>query len=68
MSKRLDSPRPVRDLVKEEMYPTTMHGTRDSVVISCAGQGPNGGIQHDDQGLLGKLAYKALNYLRQFAR
>ena len=68
MSKRLDSPRPVRDLVKEVMYPTTMHGTRDSVVISSAGQSPNNGIQHDDRALMRKLTYKGLNYRRRFAR
>ena len=33
MPERIDSLNPVRDLVKEQMYPTTMHSTRDLATI-----------------------------------
>ena len=61
-------PASYRDLVKEEISPTTMHGTRDSITLAGARQIPTSGSQRDDWGLTGKLAYKIRNYLRQFAR
>ncbi|GAB3359172.1 MULTISPECIES: hypothetical protein [Giesbergeria] len=67
MPKSLDHLSPVRDLAKEEMHPTTMHSTRDSVVIACSRQDPYGAISNDNRSLMSKLGQKFINYLRRLA-
>lgn len=67
MEKRLDGLYPTRDIVKEKMYPTTMHGTRDHAVIACSRQDPHSTVQDTNRSLMSKLGEKVLNYMRQFA-
>ncbi len=67
MPKRLDSLRSARDLVKEQMHPTTMHGTRDRVVIACARQDFGGTRGDYHQSFMRKLGEKIVNYLRHLA-
>ena len=58
---------PVGDVVQEQMYPTTMYGTRDSITLLDPWQNPNSSIQYANRGLISKLGEKVLNYLRHFA-
>ncbi len=61
-----DCSRPTRDFAKEEMYPTTMHGTRDLVVIrdppdrSMAAIGNSGTF-------MSRFGDKVIDYLRMLA-
>ncbi len=56
-----------RDLVKEELLPTTMHGSRKCVVIACSRQDPFSTISDSDQGLVDRLLENVLNYMRRLA-
>lgn len=47
---------------------TTMHGTRDSVVVSGTRENPDSAISDADRSMLSKLAERVINYLRKFAR
>ena len=50
------------------LHPTTMHGTKDSVVVSGTRENPDSAICDGDRSMLSKLAEKVINYLRKFAR
>ncbi len=63
-----DDEMPVASLVNGEMlYPTAMHGTRDSVVVSGTRETPDSAICDGDRNMLSKLAERGINYLRKFA-
>jgi hypothetical protein len=47
---------------------TTMHGTRDCVVVSGTRENADNAICDADRSMLSKLAEKVINYLRKFAR
>ena len=47
---------------------TTMHGTRDSVVVSGTRENADSATCDGDRSMLSKLAEKVINYLRKFAR
>ena len=64
MPERLDGLSPVRDLVNEQMHPTTMHGTRDLVVIACPRQDPDSAVGDDHRSFMRKLGEKIINRLR----
>lgn len=67
MPKHPDCSRPVRDLAKEQMSPTTMHGTRDNVVIACSRQDPYSAIGNDNRSFMSKLGDKVINHLHKLA-
>jgi hypothetical protein len=50
------------------LHPTTMHGTRDSFVVSGTRENPDSAICDGDRSMLSKLAERVINYLRKFAR
>lgn len=47
---------------------TTMHGTRDSVVVSGTRENADSAMCDGDRSMLSKLAERVINYLRKFAR
>ena len=47
---------------------TTMHGTRDSVVVSGTRENADSAVGNLDRSLRSKLAEKVIHYLRKFAR
>lgn len=67
MPKHPDCSRPVRDLAKEQMYPTTMHGTRDLVVIRDPLDRSMGAIGNNNGSFMSKLGDKVIDYLHKLA-
>ena len=47
---------------------TTMHGTRDSVVVSGTRENADSAMCDANRSMLSKLAERVINYLRKFAR
>jgi len=50
------------------LYPTTMRGTRDSIVVSGTRENTDSAICDADRSMLSRLAERVINYLREFAR
>ena len=67
MGKRLDGLYPTRDMFKEQVYPTTMHGTRYAIPIVHSRQDTYSTVKDANRSLMRKLGDKFLNYMRQFA-
>lgn len=67
MPENHNSTDPVRDLAREQMLPTTMHGTRALVTIRDSRKRPVSSVSNDDRGLMAKLGEKVLNYLHKLA-
>ena len=51
-----------------ESCTTTMHGTRDCVVVSGTRENADSTVCNLDRSMLSKLAERVINYLRKFAR
>jgi hypothetical protein len=47
---------------------TTMHGTRDSIVVSGTRENTDSAICDADRSMSSRLAEKVITYLRKFAR
>ena len=62
-----DCSRPTRDFVKEKVYPTTMHGTRDLVVILDPPHRSMGAIGGNSGTFMSRLGDKVIDYLRKLA-
>lgn len=67
MPENHNSPDPIRDLAREQMLPTTMHGTRPLVTISDTRHGAAGAARDGGRGLMTKLCEKVVNHLRGLA-
>lgn len=65
--KRLDGIYRTRDMFKEQVYSTTMHGTRYAIPIACSRQDPYSTVKDANRSWTSKLGEKVLNYMRQFA-
>ena len=58
--------KPVESRVRPVLLPTTMHGTRPSVAISCSRKIPFPLLREPRGGLMNRLVEKMVNYLRRF--